>query len=175
LDKARKEIFVKAYLLTLLTTSLIVALIGYLTPEGERGGLSKHISLLSGLCLFCVLIAPLGDALTEIRSVLDGNLILPWEDSKIETDSLYRDQLQSAMDEAGDAYFTEMLTQTLELEFAITPGEVRCVAFWERKEENPKLQKVTVLLSGSAIWRDTAAIEAFVSDLLGCPCTSAIE
>ena len=165
----------KAYLLTLLATSLIVALIGYLTPEGERGGLSKHIGLLSGLCLLCVLIAPLGNALTEVREALDGNLILPWEDSESESNSLGRDQLQAALDEAGDAYFTEMLTQTLEREFAIPSGELRCVAFWEHEEKGPRLQKVTVLLSGSAIWRDTAAIEAFVSNLLGCPCTSAIE
>ena len=165
----------KAYLLTLFATALVAMLVGILAPEGEKGGLSKHVGLLSSLCIVCVLIAPLGNAIADIRETLDGGVDFPWEENESAEDSPYRDQLQSALDEAGDAYFTEMLTQMLEQEFAISPGEIRCVAVWEQADENPTLAKVTVLLSGSAIWRDTAAIEAYVTNLLGCPCASAIE
>ena len=165
----------KAYLLTLFTTALVIMLIGILAPEGEKVGLSKHVGLLSSLCIVCVLIAPLGNAITDIREALDGNVEFPWAENTNQAESPYRDQLQSALDEAGDTYFTEMLTQMLEREFSIPAGEIRCVTFWEQDDENPKLSKITVLLSGSAIWRDTAAIEAFVTNLLGCPCISAIE
>lgn len=165
----------KTYLFSLLATSLIIMLIGFLTPDGEKSGLSKHVGLLSSLCITCVLIAPLTTALTEIREALNGDFMFPWDNQEAPDNSEYRDQLQSALDGAGDAYFTEMLTQTLENQFAIPTGEIRCVAFWERENENPKLTKITVLLSGSAIWRDAGAIEAFVSNLLGCPCTTAVE
>ena len=165
----------KAYLLTLIATAVAVTLVGLLTPEGERGGLSKHIGLLSALCVVCVLIAPLGNAFDAIRTALDGELILPWEDADEESEGPQREQLQAALDEAGCNYFTEMLTQTLEQEFSIKAGEVRCVTFWNNDSENLRPEKITVLLSGSAIWKDAGAIEAYVTNLVGCECVSTVE
>ena len=51
----KKEVYtMKTYLLSLLTASLIAAMVGILAPEGERGGLAKHLRLLTSLFLVCV-------------------------------------------------------------------------------------------------------------------------
>ena len=163
----------KAYFLALLAIALTVTVIGILAPSGERGGISKHVGLLSGLCLICVLIAPLNGLSEKLGELLEANLKLPAEENASPEDSSAA--TQELLDSVGNEYFTAMLTQALETEFAITPGEVRCVTVWETANGRVTPQKVTVVLSGRAIWKDTGAIEAYVSRLLGCPCESAIE
>ncbi len=68
-----------------------------------------------------------------------------------------------------------MLTVTIEKQFGIEAGEVRCLVAWEQEGETLTPTRVTVVLSGKAIWKDPHAIEAFVTELLGCDCTTAIE
>ena len=87
----------------------------------------------------------------------------------------YRTELESSMNSASASYFGEMLTQTLEAQFSIQTGDVRCAVKWENNGENLAPTRVTVYLSGKAIWQDPRAIEAFVGELLGCECITVIE
>ena len=165
----------KSYLLTLLATAVVVTIISILTPDGEKNGISKHIGFLSALCIICVLIAPLGQALEALRTAVNGDTSFPWEDSAKDSEADLRQELQDTLDDAGYTYFTEMLTQTLEQRFQIEAGEIRCVPHWSDSTEHPRPEKITVILSGGAIWKDAGAIEKFVTSLLGCPCVSVIE
>ncbi len=159
----------KSYLYALLLVSLATALAGMLSPDGEKGGMGKHLRLLSSLLLICVLILPLRDGIAYLVSWSQGELQIPGLEASEPDD--YRDQMQENLDLASRDYFSQMLTKTLEQEFSITPGELRCIVRWE--EETPT--RITVVLSGSAIWKDPQAIEDYVEALLGCPCQSAIE
>ena len=152
---------------------MATVLIGILTPEGTRGGLGKHVKLLTSLFLVCVLIAPLADLIRGLRSLTDG--VDPPSAPPLQGEDDYRQEMESALQDASASYFTQMLTQMLESEFGIRTGEVRCNVTWKREEDSLSPTRVCVILSGSAIWKDPSAIENFVSELLGCECVSAIE
>lgn len=164
----------KAYFLSVAVIGLIGALCSILAPAGDGGGIAKHLKLLTSLLLVCVLIAPVGDLIEGGGDWLGGNLSFPWEEGG---ENVEGEDLQSKLDEVSTAYFTELLTETLEREFAIETGDLRCVVTWETQESGESLrpERVTLLLSGKAIWKDTEAMEDFVTSLLGCACVSAIE
>lgn len=163
----------KAYLTSLITAALIAALVSILTPNGERGGIAGHQKLLTSLFLVCVLIAPLNGAIKGLQALIGGDL------SFIETapteKNEYREQMNDAINSASERYFTQMLTQTISENFSIPTDELRCLVAWKKNEEDLAPDRVTVILTGSAIWKDPHAIEAFVTELLGCPCATAIE
>ena len=160
----------KSYLLTLLFTSLVIAMVNLLTPHGERGGTEKHMKLLTSLLLLTLLVAPLGNAVTGLREWINGSLLPPWAENKAEE---FESEVQEELHAASKKYFTEMLTQTLEKSFEIETGNIRCSVIWKKDESAP--EKITVILSGKAIWKDPKEIREFVSQLTACECTVAIE
>jgi hypothetical protein len=158
----------KSYLYALFLISLAEAIAGILSPEGEKGGLLKHMRLLSALLLTVVLILPLKSGISYLLALQNGEIPLPeWEEDA----ESGKEDLQDRLDELSKEYFSDSLTELLETRFAIEKGQIRCLVKWEG--DTPSL--VTVVLSGKAIWKDPAAIEDFVSDLVGCKCQSAIE
>lgn len=163
----------KDYLLTLIAAALVAALVGILSPDGERGGIAKHLKLLTSLFLICVLISPLHSVLTGLKDLANGNLSIPNFDVGTEDD--YRQQMDAALDGATESYVSDMLTQTLESQFSIAAGDVACRVEWAREGETLTPTRVTVILSGKAIWKDPKPIEDFVSELLGCECRTAIK
>ena len=163
----------KEYLLTLVAAALTATLFGILSPDGERGGIAKHMRLLTSLFLVCVLIAPLGGALTGLRALINGELSLPSVDQ--DSGDGYRDLQDAVLDDASVNYFTDLLNETVARQFSIASDEVRCSVEWTRVDGRLDPVRVTVILSGRAIWQDPHAIEAFVEALLGCECVTAIE
>ncbi len=161
------------YLIALLSASLLAALIGVLSPSGEKGALEKHMRLISVLFLICVLIAPAKSALKGLEGLISGDIVPSLPDYGDRPS--YEDQMEEALGEASTAYFTEMLTQMLEEQFEIASGEVRCIVAWSEEDGTLKPTQVTVVLSGKAIWKNPQDMESFVEGLLHCPCTSAIE
>ncbi len=159
-------ITMKSYLLSLLAASLTVALVGILAPSKSQ----KYIRFLSSLFLICVLIAPLPQLLTSIKE--DG---IPGLSGDPSDPSDYANQMEEALNQASGAYFADMLTKLIEERFSISEGLVRCSVKWNTDADRMVPERVTVILSGSAIWKNPSEIEAFVTSLLGCPCNSAIE
>lgn len=162
-----------AYLFSIIGASLVAALIGILSPEGEGGGIAKHLRLLTALFLLCTLIAPLKNAMQMLAELADREWKLPQTDSSDSAD--YHDRLEEALENASTSYFTQMLTQALENTFSIETGQVRCNIQWSQKDDQWKPNRVTVILSGAAIWKDPEKLESFVRELLGCECVTAIE
>ena len=163
----------KSYFLSLIAASMIAALVGILSPSGEKGGIAKHVKLLTSLFLVCVLISPLKQTLSGLRDWINGVPELP--SVEVPEKDPYKQQMEEALQGASTAYFTQMLTQMLEQQFSITTGEVRCNVQWHSENGTLTPVRVTVILSGKAIWRDPEQIEQFVQELLGCTCVSAIE
>ena len=155
----------------MLAASLVSTLVSLLSPDGERGGVAKHTRLLTSLFLVCVMIAPLRGAISALQNWQSGDLTLPWLENVEEND--YQEDMQEALDTASRDYFTKMLTQTLEQKFLKDVGDVRCAVHWSDGGSSP--EKVTVILSGSAIWKNPKEIQSFVTSLLSCECAVAIE
>ena len=155
----------------MLAASLVATLVSLLSPDGERGGVAKHTRLLTSLFLVCVMIAPLRGAISALQNWQNGEITLQWQEDVEEND--YQEDMQEALDTASRDYFTKMLTQTLEQKFLMDVGDVRCAVQWSDGGSSP--EKVTVILSGSAIWKDPKEIQSFVTSLLSCECAVAIE
>ncbi|MBQ9797043.1 MAG: hypothetical protein IJW50_04910 [Clostridia bacterium] len=162
----------EAYIISLIATSLIASLVGILTPKGD-GGIAKHLRLLTALFLICVLISPVKEVIRRIAEFADGNWEYIWKNESMEES--YREELNESLQGASKDYFLQMLLQTLEQEFALESGTVRCRVEWNEGESDLRPTHVTVVLSGTSIWKDPHAIEAYVTELLDCACAVAIE
>ena len=162
----------KEYLLSLLGCALVLAVIGVLSPEGERGGIVRHVRLIAALVWICVLIAPL--------PTLSDRLSDWWEDLSISQPSsdqkeLYEQALDQALNEASCAYFSQQLTRMVCEQFEIDPGNLRCAIQWESDAQSLRPTQITILLSGKAIWKSPYEIQAFVQELIGCEVVTVIE
>lgn len=161
----------KEYLLSLLVASMLLTLVGILSPKGSNGGLSGHVRLVGALVWICLLVVPLFHLVSQFRQTWDDELIF-------EQESVIPDcqaQLNEAIDKASKDYFCDMLTQTLEERFSLTAGTLRCTVKWMQVESGIKPEQVTLFLSGSAIWQSPTLLEEFVTDLIGCKCITVIE
>lgn len=161
----------KEYLLSLLVAAILISILGMLAPEG---GLGKHLRLLLSLFLICVLISPLSSLPEKLQDFPNGILTFPWEDQEDAKED-YKQQLEESLSTSSKEYFDQALTQALALQFGIELGTVRCVTEWNDENGNAHPQRVTVLLSQSAIWKDPHAIQTYVNELLGCECVVALE
>ncbi len=156
----------KTYLLSLIATAAVAALVGFLSPEGNLG---KYVKLVSMLLLLTVILAPLPTAIGSLRD-LPALFRTGGEETGSEQESL-----QNVLDTTSKTYFAAELTERLEERFGVAPGEISPVIRWEERQGESIPAEVTLLLSGRAKWKDSAKMETYVRDLLGCPCHSAID
>ena len=159
-------------MLSIFATALLITVVDILAPSGTGGGLSRHLKLVISLVFVCILISPTVSLAQRLLEFSNGN----WEfDIEGDIGDHYEEELQGALDDASRDYFEGMLKQTLCKEFAIAEDELRIRVDWFGDGEDLRPKKVTVILSGKAIWKNPAKIEEYVTSLLGCDCVSAIE
>ena len=161
---------IKTYILSIFATALLITVVDILAPSG--GGTTKHLKLICSLVFICVLVSPTVSLAQRLKEFANGN----WEfEMEGDVEDHYSSELQNALDNASLAYFEGMLKQTLCEQFEIVEDDLRVNVEWSGEGEKLRPQKVTLLLSGKAIWKDPAKMEGFVSSLLDCDCVSAIE
>ena len=160
---------IKTYLLSIFATALLITVVDILAPGG---GLSKHLKLVTSLVFVCILISPSLAFTERLKDFANGDWELAIEGDMEEH---YSSELQNALDDASKEYFENMLELTLCKEFDIAEDNLRVAVEWIGDAENLRPGKVTVILSGKAIWKNPAKIEEYVTSLLGCACVSAIE
>ena len=163
----------KSYFIALLAATLLSVLILHLAPEGERGGLSKHVRLVASLFVVCILLSPIQALIQELPRWLEGDW-LTVTDSPTEGDA-YKERMEEAIDQASKDYFTDLLTQALCAELSLEQKDLQCRVMWDPEKDEPTPTGVTVLLSGKAIWKDPTHIRRTVDALIGCPCEIIIE
>ena len=162
---------IKAYLLSIFATALLITVVDIFAPA-SASGLSKHLKLVLSLVFVCVLISPTITLAERLLAFSNGD----WNfDIEEDLKNHYSQELQDALDDASKEYFEGMLKETLCKEFSILEDDLRVRVEWAGEDEDLRPQKVTVILSGKAIWKDAGKIEAYVTSLLGCDCVSAIE
>ena len=161
---------IKAYILSIFATAILITVVDILVPSG--GGLSKHLKLVCSLVFICILISPTISLAQKLKDFANGD----WEfEIAGDADNPYSEEMQNALDSVSLEYFEGMLKQTLCEEFDIAEDDLRLQIEWmgEGLQMHPK--KVTIILSGKAIWKNPAKIEGYVTSLLDCDCVSAIE
>ncbi len=157
----------KQTLITVTAGALLATLVNLLAPQGEKGGIARFVRLLTSLFLLCLLASPLSKATEALEQLMQSDFIF-WEDKQEEYDS----QMQEFLDSASKDYVTQTLTRLLEERFLIASGQVEVRLEWEKDGSKPS--KATVILKDAAIWKNPHELQAFVEELLGCPCDTAI-
>ena len=156
----------KEYILSILAASTVGSLILILSPEGEGGGIKKHISLIVGLATILVIISPIKRAIEAIREIdIDG--INGSMHGSEEYESIFYD----ALEKTEISNLKSGIKTELKSKFGIDESECSV----EITLEGGKLSRVLIRLYGSAIWRDSGEIEEHFYKLLGCEIVTAIN
>ena len=161
----------KLYILSVVCISAIGMLINMLTPDGEGGGISKNTRLIYGLCVVLVCIYPIKNA---INALYEFDLSTDVENAESSEEEL-REIFKSSFSSAEIENLKNGIKQILFEKFSVDPSECKIEALVvENESEERDLKRILVTLYGSAIWKDTGAIEDHLSSLLSCDVVTAI-
>lgn len=159
----------KEYFLGVVLTALFGGICEELLPESS--GIRPHLKLVTGLCVLLVLVLPMKDAITAIGSFagrLDLGVLLENEESKESYEEIFEGTLSRFSEEELGRHLGTLIAKR----FDLSEGDCRAVV---RLDLEGKASSVLVLLSGEAILSDPYKIEAYVNELLSCPCDVAVE
>ncbi len=163
----------KAYIIAIICISVVGSIVSILAPEGDGGGLGKHIRLIFGLCLIVVCLGPIKKGI-EVLSSLDVEDILP----DVSQDS---EEYESIFDSAYGAAEVENLKEGIKKilldRFGIDGSECSVSVSLDGHGDDGeprKLSRVLITLHGSAVFRDSGEIEDYFSTLLGCEIVTAV-
>lgn len=151
----------RGYLEALGAFAVLGALVSALCPRS----MSTHIRALCALCAVCLVCLPAGRALGAFYT---GDWQLPdyfWEQEQEQDTEPDYGQFSKQMLES-------VLKERLTAKFSISPDDV---AVWSEWEDGTRVIRVTVVLSGRAIWQDPAPIRACVQELVGCECVVVLD
>ncbi|MBQ8408789.1 MAG: hypothetical protein IJY39_07995 [Clostridia bacterium] len=161
----------KEYIITVITVGLVGSVITTLTPEGEGGGIGRTVRFAVGLVLIAVCISPILSMIQGLKELDLQNLIPRTESVTPEYESIFEGNFLSAELEQTESGIARMLSER----FDIAEDEIRVsVSVTEEADGGRRLKRIFVTLYGSAIWKDTGAMEGYLQELFGCEVVTAI-
>lgn len=161
----------QAYLMQILTMSLLCGLIEQLSPAGEREGLRRAVRLVTAICLLCLMVAPLRQAGACLTSFDLGAWAREREsEAQEEYEGLMEEKLGAVSQER---LRVELLTM-LEEQFEIGTEDCTLTVVFDESAETTTVREVWISLHGKAVLRDPRTVEAAVEAVLGCPCTVSV-
>lgn len=157
----------KGYIISVMCVSIIGSIISMLAPDGEGGGIGKHIRLILGLCVVIVCINPIKDIVDYINELDFSVITASGEDESDRYSEIFDNTYGAAEAENLKSGIKQMLYDR----FGIDPSEceVGVVISDERK-----LSRVIITLYGSAVWKNTNEIEDYLSQIFKCEIVSII-
>lgn len=148
------------YLYALAVAAVVISVVSALAPAS----MSTHVRALCALCVICLVCAPLAGVISDLTK---GDWEIP--------DAWLGEDADGDAEQDYEQFSREMLAGQLKLllekEFSVSPDDVQVYAAWNT-DERPT--RVTLVLSGKAIWQDPDPIKVYVENLLGCECIIAI-
>lgn len=161
----------KVYILTILSASLVAAVIELLAPKGEGGRMASHVRLIAGLFLLVALLNPLREGILYLKSAAEGDLtdrmaaVLP--DA---SDEDYQEVFLGVLTDTGAIETEAWVSSALETVFHIPPTACVVEAILETEGGTLTLREVRIALSGDYALEDPHPIEAYMNTQLQCPC-----
>ena len=160
----------REYVLAVLIVGILGSCIGLLAPEGEGGGLGKHVRLAVGVVLIAVCLSPLVSLIDSLRE-LDLQGFLPDGEARQEYESLFEEGFSTAEKETAEEGIVRLLCDR----FGIDEGEAEVsLQITEEGDGTRRITRIVILLYGSAVWKDTGAIEDYLQGLFSCEVITAI-
>lgn len=139
-----------------------------LVPEGSGAGSKKYMSLVCGLCVLCVTIAPLSELVADVSSIGDG--LLDGIESPLPDGEDYSQIYGDSLIGAGEVNMSSGLKALLSRDLGIDETDIDVSVKLREGEDKYLPDKVTVFLYGKAVLCDPHEIIEYVNGLLGCEC-----
>lgn len=157
----------REYLMSLIMAALTVGLVGALVPEGDGGGLRRYVTFVGSLCVLILLISPITSVLGFVGDLSDGGFDISLEN----TTEQYEEQFRQYITSLGEESISVELADVICEEFNISEQECHVKVDTYELQGEMAVGRVTVILSGKAIFQDPYEIEQYITGLLGCECT----
>ena len=164
----------RAYIYSVVCMAAVGGIVLIVSPDGMRSGIKKHIRLICSLCMLCVMISPVTNLLESIRDI--GHRVDEPDD-----DGYLQGIYESIYDASSEGYFGDGVGNAVKDQlferFGISPRECRTLVEFcdENGDGFREPKKITVILSGSSVFRDPRQIEGYISGKFGCQCVCAVE
>ena len=150
-----------SYVISIICVSIVGTIASILSPDGEGGGLLRHVRLVFGLCLVIVCINPIMQIVESIRE-MDFELSIP--DVEEESDKYY-DIFEDSYSKSEIVNLKTGIKQMLYDKFAIDPSECEITISFSG---DGNLKRISVTLYGGAVWKDTEEIESYLYRAFAC-------
>ena len=152
----------RSYLLSILAAALFSSAVLLLLPE--RPELKRGVKLLSSLLILLLILSPLSGTTEILHNFFTGDFFS--EDPTLS----YEETRDATLESASAAYLEDLIKEDLMKTFSIREGDlaVRVIC------QDGVPSRVLLLLSGRAVWQDSAKLESRVTERLGLPTSSAI-
>ena len=163
----------KTYIIAIMCISVVGSIVSILAPEGESGGLGKHIKLIFGLCLIIVCLAPIKKGIEALSSLDVGDILPDVSQDGEEYESIF----DFAYGSAEIQNLREGIKRILLDRFHIDGSECSVSVSLDGSAgdtEPRRLSRILITLYGSAVFCDSGEIEEYFSDLLGCEVVTAV-
>jgi hypothetical protein len=163
---------VKSYVISIACVAIICSISSLLSPEGEGGGLGKHVRLVAALVLTVVCISP---AVSLIEAILELDLSASFSEHITDDSGRYEEIFHDSLDLSEERVLREGIADILCGQFEIDGDECDISFEISEGEDGRKLERIFILLRGSAIWKDTGEIERMLGEMFACEIITAIE
>lgn len=157
----------KGYIVSVMCISIIGSIASMLAPDGEGGGLGKHIRLIFGICVVMVCINPIKDIVIYINELDLGAVVeTPEQDS-----DRYGEIFDGAYGAAEVENLKNGIVQILSDRFGIDSAECEVAVVLT---DGRGLSRIVITLYGSAVWKNTNEIEDYLGEIFKCEIVSVI-
>ena len=164
----------RGYLYTVVCMAALSGVVLLVAPDGVKSGLKKHIRLICSICMLCIMISPISRVVDGIKNI--GDMIIE-PDKEDGLHSAY----ESMYEEKNEENFSEVLEDAVKEELknalSISANECRTIIEFSDVDDDGFREpvKITVVLSGTAIFKNPRNVESIIFGKFGCDCVCAIE
>ena len=169
------------YLYSVICTVAVAGIALLTLPGNSRGSMKKHLGLVCSLCVLCIITSPMTELVKSVREFFEsGGELIFGQMGKEEKDELYDDykSIYNKYLEGGyGSNIGQAVKDSLLKKFGIPPQELRVLTAFSDEDGDGVREpyKITVVMSGRAVFRNPREIEGFISDLFKCMCECAVE
>ena len=158
----------KEFIITVVGVCLFGGIIELLSPEGEGGGIKKHMKLLASLCVLTVISAPL---VSFCRALSNTDAESITDLFEIEH---YENKYDEIFNESISRYTAEELGRICEERVMVALGikeeDVDIEVVTENIDGVISVNSARIIIYPSAIAHDPRDIKAIVENMLECEC-----
>lgn len=162
----------KQYVISVIAVGVIGSIVNLLTPSGERGGISSHVRLVTGLVLILVCVSPLVTLIRSLGELDVSDIVGDIEKIEgVEYESVFQESYSAAEIENVKSGVKSILLDKFEI------AEDECyVSITTESGESGKrsIKRIFINLYGRAILKNTDEIEEYLSSLFGCEIVTAV-